>query len=589
MKPKSDIASLVKKNLRVLIRAKSSALIVILGPLIVVFLAGLAFDNTNLFAVRIGTYSDKYNEVSNSFIDSLSAKQFEVTRFPTETDCTRGVQIGEVHTCVVFSPGFTVAKSESNEITFHVDYSQINLVWSVLNVMTSRVSTQTQQLSKNLTAVIINALEFSNQQVRDQKAALVNLTTSNDDIGRRLTDISVRLEEIDLGFDPNEFLVRDLQKQKGKVKHWVDNSVSIAERSLRESKSYIDAVYDNVQGSGLSGERKAQLQKLLESTLDDVERLESRINTTATLVIDQNKEFDSMVDKVIGKITETKTQIDQAAKDKNFALSEAKKIKQLLDGSLKNILNVQRTLNNIENVIGSIRVTDPEAIAEPIITNIKPVISEQSYLNYLFPTLMVIVIMFTAMLLAPTLILLERNSNASFRNFMVPVKPFAFVVSAFLSCFMVLFLQVILILSIASIFFSSQIRGEFFTTLSLLMILISVFVLLGMVVGYLFRSEETATLASISLGSVLLFLSDVIIPIESMPAYLRTIAEMNPVIIGGDLLRNSILYDFSISTLFSKILLLMGYIVVLCLICLYVYYSSQKRTIKLFDFFRKGR
>jgi len=587
MKSRNDVLSLVKKNLRVLLRARSSALIVILGPLLVVFLAGLAFDNTNLFAVRIGAYSENYNDVSNSFIDSLSQKQFEVTRFPAEDDCTRAVQAGEVHTCAVFSPDFTIAKSLSNEITFHVDYSQINLVWSVLNVMTSRVSSQSEEISRNLTAVLINALEFSSEQVKDRKASLINLTTANDEIGRRVTDISVRLEEIDLGFDPNDFMVNDLTSQKRKVKHWVDNSLSIARSSVRETKSYLDAVYDNVQGSSMSGEAKTQLQELLERTLKDVERLEERLGTTEELVVTQNKEFDELTDKVVGKITQTKSQIDLAAKERDYALTETRKIKQLLDNSLKNMLNLQRAMNNIENVIGSIRVTDPSAISEPIVTNIKPVVSEQSYLNYLFPILMVIVIMFTSLLLAPTLILLERNSNASFRNYMMPVKPFAFVVSVFLSCFVILFLQVVLILSIASIFFSSQIRGEFFSTLTLLVMLISVFVLLGMAIGYLFRSEETATLAAISFGSLLLFLSDVIIPVESMPAYLRAIAQYNPAIIGGDLLRNSILYDIGVSAVLGKIVLLLFYMGVLCLICLYAYYSAQQRKLKIFDFFKK--
>jgi len=587
MKAKDDIISLVKKNVRVLLRARRSALIVILGPMLIVFLAGLAFDNTNLFAVEIGTYSENYNDVSNSFIERLSQKQFKVTRFPTEKDCTQGVLTGEVHTCVVFSPDFTIAKSESNEITFHVDYSKINLVWSILNLMTTRVVSQSAELSRNLTAVLINAVEFTSQQIKDRKPTLVDLTAANDEIGRRLTDVSVRLEEVDLGFDPQAFLIKDLQSQKRKVKHWVDNSLNLGKQSLKKAKSHINAVDGRVRGSNLPGNAKTALIETLKSTLKDIETLEGRLSTSEELVLQENKAFEELVSKVVGKITQTKSQIDLVEKERDFTILEIRTIKQLLDSSLKNMLNVQRTFNNIESVIGAIQVKDPEAIAQPIVTNIKPVISEQTYLNYLFPILIVIIIMFTAILLAPTLILLERNSTASFRNFMVPVKPFAFVMAIFVSCFFVLFLQVILILSIASIFFSAQILGEFFTTLIVLIVLISVFILAGMSLGYLFRSEETATLAAISVGSLFLFLSDVIVPIEGMPAYLRAIAEFNPIVIGGDLLRSSILYDIGITGLAGKILLLIIYAAVLCFICLYLYYSSQKRKLKLFDFFRK--
>ncbi len=587
MNARATIMSLVKKNLRVLIRARTSALIVILGPLLVVFIAGLAFDNTNLFAVKIGAYSENYNDVSNSFLDRLSQKQFKVTRFPDQIGCTQGVLTGEVHTCVVFSPDFTIAQSEANEITFHVDYAQINLVWSLLNVMTERVGEQSSEISRNLTAVLINALEFSSQQARDRKANLINLTTVNDEIGRRITDVSVRLEEVDLSFDPNAFLINDLQSQKNKVKHWVDNSLEVGKEALGESQSYIDAVYESVQGSGLSGETKAQLQAMLEDTLEDVALLQERLEKTEELVVTENQAFQELVDKIAGKITQTKSRLDFATKERDFALGEARKIRQLLDASLKNLLNVQRSLNNIERVIGAIQVTDPEAIVQPIVTNIKPVISEQSYLNYVFPTLIVLVIMFTAILLATTLITLERSSIASFRNFMVPAKPFTFVVAIFASCFFILSLQVIVILSIASIFFSSQILGAFIATLILLVLLIAVFVLLGMTLGYVFNSEETATLGAISVGSLLLFLSDVIIPIERMPRYIGRIAEFNPVVIGGDLLRSSILYDIGMNALFGRMVILVIYIVVLSLICLYVYYASQQRKLKLFTFFRK--
>ena len=68
-----NLLVLVQKNLKLLVRARASALIVILGPLLVIFLAGLAFDNTNLYAVRIGTYSPSYNDLSNSFIEKLWA------------------------------------------------------------------------------------------------------------------------------------------------------------------------------------------------------------------------------------------------------------------------------------------------------------------------------------------------------------------------------------------------------------------------------------------------------------------------------------------------------------------------------------
>lgn len=585
-----NTVTLVKKNIRLLIRAKASALIVILGPLLIIFLAGLAFDNTNLYAVKVGTFSEKYNELSNSFVDRLSTSGFKVTRFPAEEDCRSAIERGEVHTCVVFSPDFTMAQDSANELSFYIDYSQINLVWSVLNAMTEEVTERSMELSRNLTTILVNALDYSSEQVKEKRPSLINLTTSNDLVTRRVTDISVRLEEVTLDFDPNAFGAGDLSSQKNTVKHWVDASLSLGTKAMSDAKSFIGNANDIVQASSASTEQKQSLKDLFESTLDDIEGMEGSLGETTDLAESQFAEFSSLMDSLIGKITQTKAQMDQIAAAHDVSLAELDDAKVALDGSLKNLLDVQRALNNIDNIIRSIEVKDPEAVVQPIITNIKPVIAKQSYLNYIFPSLIVLIIMFTALLLAPTLILLEKKSPAHFRNFMAPVTAFTYLFATFVTCFLLLTLQLIIILAIAAIFFSSQLFVSMHFTIMILFLVIALFSLIGMIVGYSFNSEETATLGAISLGSILLFLSDVIIPIESMPGWFMKIAEANPFVVASDLLRSTILYNLSIFVLWKKFFILLFFIALAALLACGFYYLSRHKSIyKKFGYFTRKK
>ena len=71
------VLELVKKNLKNLIRSKASSLIVILGPLVVIFLAGLAFDNSNVYAVKVGAFTPNSNELTSKHLDNLRT-QFKV-------------------------------------------------------------------------------------------------------------------------------------------------------------------------------------------------------------------------------------------------------------------------------------------------------------------------------------------------------------------------------------------------------------------------------------------------------------------------------------------------------------------------------
>jgi ABC-type multidrug transport system permease subunit len=572
-----NLLVLVQKNLKLLVRAKASALVVILGPLLIIFLAGLAFDNTNLYAVRIGTHSPSYNDLSNSFIDKLAEKQFKITRYPTEELCTQGIRRGEIHTCIMFAQDFAIGKNGSNEIRFAVDYSQINLVWTILNVMTTSISARSSELSRNLTAVLLHTIDFTKKAVADRKQNLVALTTENDEIGQRLGNVQAELMELELGLDPGEFGITNLSSSSRIVKQWVDNSLNLGKQSLDQAQHFINAVGDLVKNSPAGSSIGTGVTTSLQSSVLEIANLKDKLSKTEDIVGEQYAELNSLIEHIAGRITQTKSQIDLAESAKVFTLDEINVINTLLDQALLNILTLQKSLNEIEKMINAIQITDPQAIVQPVQTSIVPVVAEQSYLNYLFPTLIALVLLFTALLLAPTLILFERNSPAYFRNFMTPTSDLVFMGSVFVTTALLQVVQLIVIFAIAGIFFT-QILNAFYYTAIVLALMIMLYTCLGMVVGYLFNSEETAMLAAISLGSLFLFISDIIIPIESMPAVIMKFASFNPLVIGSDLLRRTILFNASIGEIWTKMLLFAAMAVLGVCLVLVVYYGMKKNT-----------
>jgi len=572
-----NLVVLVQKNLKILLRARASALIVILGPLLVVFLAGLAFDNTNLYAVRIGTYSESYNDLSNSFIDKLAEKQFAITRYPSEDLCIRGIRRGEIHTCIMFSPDFSIGKNGSNDIRFSVDYSQINLVWTVLNVMTTGISERSFELSRNLTAVLLYALDFTKKSMTDRRQNLISLTTQNDEISQRVANIQAELAELELSIDPGEFGLSNLSSSKSIVKHWVDNAFSLGRSGLAEAQHFIDAAGELVSGSAGGSSIGSDLTLALQKSIDDIKTLNERLEESDKIVQAEYAQFSSLLDHLAGRITQTKSQMDLATQAQVFTMDELNAITKLLDQALLNILTVQKSLNEIDKVISSIQITDPEAITQPVKTTITPVVAEQSYLNYLFPMLIALVVLFTALFLAPTLILFERKSPAFFRNYMTPTSDSVFLASVFLTTAFMLLAQVVIIFAIAAIFFTQILNAAFYAAV-ILLLFISLCTFLGMIIGYLFSSEETAIMASIAAGSASLFLSDIIIPLESMPAVIMQLAQYNPLVIGSDLLRRAILFNATLGEIGNGILVLAGFTVISLVALLVVYYGMKRHS-----------
>ena len=91
----------------------------------------------------------------------------------------------------------------------------------------------------------------------------------------------------------------------------------------------------------------------------------------------------------------------------------------------------------------------------------------------------------------------------------------------------------------------------------------SVFTFLGMGIGYIFTSEETGVLASISFGSLLLFMSGVILPLEGLIPVLREISIFNPFVIAEKLIRNRIIFKIPLSQIYPDFILLVIYAIIL--------------------------
>lgn len=571
----AEVFELVKKDLKNLIRAKAGSLIVILGPLLVIFLAGLAFDNSNAYAVKIGTYRPDVNDITTTFLDQLRS-QFKVIEYDSEEKCVNAIKTTDTNTCMIFASGFTIGVPAKNQITFYVDYSRINLVWTIMQAMTKEVSERTLQASQNLTKILLDTIEYSQKRIGDEREVIVRLTTENELMNKNIQDLSAELGDIDLSFDDREFPLGNLSSSKTQVKQWMENTLALGEKGLSKASSFINAADALVKSSSAGGQVKDQLLANFQKSVDDIKKLKEEMSKTKKLTQESFVNFDKQMTALNGALTNTKSRLQEADTSRQFSLRVLEAITGLLDKSLLSISEVQYALNEIDNKISAIEIKDPGAIAQPIVTSIKPIVQEKTYLNYLFPILSVLIIMFTALLITPTLILLDKHSPASFRTYMTPVKDSSYILANFITAFILLFLQIMIILAIASIFFTGQLIANVPETILLLMIINSFFILVGMMVGYIFNTEEAATLAAVSVGAMLLFISDVIIPLESMPEAFAYIASFNPYVLGSTLIRRALIFDASLLSMLGDILIMVGYIVAAALLASGIYMLTRR-------------
>jgi len=573
------LGTLIKKNFKLLLRAKSSSLIVILGPLLVIFLVGVAFDNANTYSLNIGVYSDAYNELSNSFVEVLKEKQFNVEKFSSSDECINRIKSGTIHTCIVFPPNMKISNDLANEIVLNVDYSKINLVWMIIDSLKSKVASKSAEISEDLTEVLLRKLDETRIEIYNKNPIMEDLKGKNQNLVGKTTSILNELDGMDLSLDLNSLGVSTLK-----------SSVQNQQTSFNQIDNNIKLILAKVD------DIKDELEILNSSEFSDVLTYLEIIEASAGSIsntTDSNESWssiNSLVTSIDSNLQTLKGRLDSATDKREDIGNELVSVTTLLSDSKTQLDEVQSALNRIDASISGIEVTKASTIASPIQTKINPVTPEKTHLNYIFPGLIVLVIMFISILLSSTLVMMEKHSPAYFRNLITPVRYITFFFGTYLTNLITVLLQVTIILAISTIFFKAQILENIWVIAAILVTSTTMFIFIGMFIGQIFKSEETSTLASISVGSIFLLLSDIIIPLESMPSYVLNIARFNPFVIAETALKRAIMFGADFKVL-SEDFYFMLIVVAIFFILLYVtnMFSEKKYLHKFVYRVHKGK
>jgi len=557
----SKIFEIIKKNIRLLVKSKGSAMIVILGPLLLIFLAGLAFNNSNAYRINVGVYSPTYTDDINSFLGKLSSSQFRTLKFDSEQKCVDSIRQGISHTCIVFPPGFQVSGNATSNVTFYVDYSKVNLVWMVRSTLFSKISERATEISMSLAGTLLQKIEDTISELNARKSTLTELSTSNGQAGQQMLSIKSQLSGLDLSMNTQSFNIEYVRARMSEL-----------------NTAGLDAI--NTSRDALSNIRSQTNNSSIISTIDaalaDLSSLETSFSSANAT---NETDLDTLITAVEAKLDETKAKFDAASSARTNISGQIDAIKATLDSSIKKIALLQSSFNSITDNLQSTSSQSAGAIASPVSTLIKPV-TTQSYLGYMFPILITMLTMFISVVFSTTIIITEKRSSAHFRNIITPTREDVFITGAYLTNMILSSIQIVIMLFISIIFFKAQIIRMLPTVLVLLLFIATFFTLLGIIIGYLFHSEETATLGAISISSLLLLTSSVVLPLESMPAYVMKIAKYNPFVISELLLRRAIIFETPLYAIGNEFFLLLGYSLLMIALIFVIVHFGRKLGIK---------
>lgn len=500
--PLAKLLAMVIKDMRLLMRSKSSSLIVIFGPLLVIFLVGMSFNTSSLYDLKIATYSDAYSELSNSIIAQLQDEQYSTIKTDTAGDCIEGVKLGKFHVCAIFSPNMVISNEVSNSISIYVDESRMNLANLIEGVIQRKVAKEAMKISESLAGDVISTMFATKDILQERKDIVLKLLSTNSD---QILKVKGLKEDIDaVKLELNETV-----------------NYTMVRRAVDELKSEYNTT-------------------IAESEWEPVEESLNYLKIAVDEIVAKIKKFSDIRKGALNDLDGMNTNMQTATED---------------------LTQIKVTLNSLVSGIEGVEVTDVGTIVSPVKTSVESVTSKKTHLGYLFPTFIILIVMFISILLSSTITVREKLSKAFFRNFIMPTNDVLFMFGAYLTNILIVGLQLAVLFG-AALYFLPDIQNILGNMVLMLLIIATVFILIGMFIGFIFKSEETATLGAISVGTVLLFFSNTILPIETLPIGIRDIAKYNPFVISESILKKILLFNVSLDVISLEIYMLLCFIII---------------------------
>lgn len=535
---------LTKKNLTLLFRSKSSSLIVFFAPLLIILVLGLSYNNSPQYGLNIGIVSASVTPDIDGVIKALQDKEFRVVTYQQVDECVGDIKAGAVHTCMELPESFQVESNAPKEVVFHLDPSKINLVWMIQETLKTQIDFKAQEVSQTLAGNLIDTLQSTKTGLSENNNQLGSIKEKSSSAFSSVQSAQSGLGGLDLTVTETAYDPAVISATDGEIQQALEK--------IAEAKAAVD-------DANLTAADKTSIT----AALDDAE------SPLASAHASMNGSILTLITSLQNDLAAANTKLSGAAAAIAGSSSGLAAASTSLQETATALDSVQSALNALHSNLESQRVTEPGTVANPIVTRIEKVAKDSTFLNYSFPTLLVLVIMFTSLLLGTILVMMEKNSPAFIRNYFLPVKKATFIISIYLTNLMLVLVQIIILLGI-SLAFLPETWAALPAMALVLFIAASVFTFLGMAIGYIFSSEETGVLGSISMGSLLLFVSGVVLPIEAISPGLREISSFNPFVISEKIIREIFIFESSIAGVWVDLVILMGYAMVLFLVILII-------------------
>jgi len=534
------------KDLTVFFRDIRNFMFLILMPVVIVILLGMVFLSNEPSNVPIMVCDLAMDETSSRIFSAVeNSTIFSTIRLYSDCDeaISNGIKNSAIRGGIIIPKGLTesIRNGSSQELETIVDNTKP--VWPYVAVYFNRIS---GYMSDAVTEDIINSTWSNLRNVSDDMEGL-----SGD-----LNDYKKKLENITKDLDNVVSSIRYLEGNLSSIDtSEVENKLNASSEVLRNSTSYFDSINSSLTESEGIMTQVTQVAALV----DDAEKSQAILQNISLLRANFEvlklslSGIQSSLASAETNLRESREKVkaiqaSNISKDLSDIRSELETTSGFFNQTYLSVSVLSEKVDESRDLFKKLVEKDPSFVASPVEFRVNAFYKGQRFIDFLFPSIMMLIVMMISILLPAVSFVRDRNSGLLERVMLSPVKLEFLVSEKAVSYFLISLLQVPLILFIGTYFFDIQISMSnllpIFVVSSASIIM---FIFFGLAIASFSKSESTAIMASMLFIIPMIFLSGVFIAIEIMPGFIRPIAESLPISVPVRLLETLILQNTGIN------------------------------------------
>ena len=526
------LAYLIMKDLTVFFRDIRSFIMLFITPVAIVLLIGTAFLNIDPHNVPIMTcsdgnseiYSDVVNLLKNSGVFSISETEGNCQQIISDNIKISAIRAGIYVPDLASSRNIEITLDNTKPVSIYIE-SYFNLVNKDLNQRL--ISSRLQYIKDNIDTI--------DQEIED---TYTDLKSYSSDISDSITILNKARTDVDL------------------LEYWARNIYN-TRTTFTQGLSVVDSVQNDVESLSVS---LTSLENSYNSTLDTIQQE----NYTLFLVVqDQAADIGSRISEMKDYLKTIQYSLPSIRNvlSNSQQLIDSKSIEPIVTSStyigsrLEMIVTTLSTVrNNIDVLADDVldikdiyreKITSTEDVYEdPVTSSVTRYFGGKRYIDFVFPTLLIMIIMLMATFLSAISFIRQRSTGLLKRISISPTGMNFFLLEKISVNSIIALLPTPFILLVGIYFLNVDIGIlNFFPILGICAITVVIFVLLGLIISSFSKTESTAILLSLIIVTPMMFLTGAFTPSEAFPTAIRYVSTYLPITLASRLIEGTLFYQ----------------------------------------------